>query len=98
MATTKRISIRLTPEAEEKLEELTRESGMKPSEVVRELILNGKVAKCDCEEYRKILYHLSRIGNNINQIAKKANLEKELDEKILNELKKIKELLEILTE
>ena len=46
-----------------------------------------------CKDESAKIYHLSRIGNNLNQLAHYANKEREIDEKILKELQEIREYL-----
>ena len=94
------IKVRLTPSERKKIEEIISEYGVKNlSEFIREIILLGsyKVGKEECEQLQSnLLYELHKIGVNINQIAKYANIEKELDVKVLKELQKINEQLSIL--
>ena len=46
-----------------------------------------------CKDKRAIINHLSRIGNNLNQLAHYANKKRDIDEKIQKELQEIKEYL-----
>lgn len=41
-------------------------------------------------EIQKYLYELNKIGNNLNQIAKKVNFNRKLDNEVLDELGKIR--------
>lgn len=49
-----------------------------------------------CKDESAKIYQLSRIGNNLNQLAHYANKERDIDEKILKELQEIKEYLKAL--
>ena len=49
-----------------------------------------------CKDERAIINHLSRIGNNLNQLAHYANKKRDIDEKIQKELQEIKEYLKAL--
>ena len=62
------------------------------SNYVRQLLENGKVV--ERVDNKKELYHLNKIGNNINQVAKKINSVKSyrtIDSKIYMMLLSIKE-------
>lgn len=54
-------------------------------------LLNHLVNKNEISNTFKILKELKKQGNNLNQIAHYTNIEKLLDIKILEEIKKIKE-------
>ncbi|BCD61142.1 MULTISPECIES: plasmid mobilization relaxosome protein MobC [unclassified Nitratiruptor] len=99
---TERIIARLTPSEKKQFQKIVNEYGVKNlSEFIRSVLLTGsyKVTSEECENLRSnLIYELNRIGNNLNQIARYANIEKELDVRILEELSKIKELLEMLTD
>ena len=64
------------------------------SEYVRYLIKNSKKdgKEDECEgDMQELSYHLSRIGNNLNQLAyilNKANLENKVDDKLIEEMTK----------
>ena len=55
------------------LEEQARITGLKKEPFVRSLIMNKKVSAHPSDEYTKLLRELSAIGNNVNQLAHKAN-------------------------
>ena len=46
--------------------------------------------------YREMMGHLGRIGNNLNQIARHANIKKELDREVLERLKTAEKALAVL--
>jgi len=43
------------------------------SEYIRQMALNGCILEVDHSDIKRYIYELNRIGNNINQLAKKAN-------------------------
>lgn len=42
------------------------------------MLLSGEIKYVDYSELKKVLYEINRIGNNINQIARLANLYEEI--------------------
>lgn len=71
-------------------------AGMSKSQYLRNMILYGAAHKRSLltqEESEKVLYELNRIGNNINQIAWRANTLKGADKNTLLELKEQFDLL-----
>ncbi len=96
----KTISFRLTPSEKEKLNELIEQHKVKNiSDFIRQIILTGKFKTTkQAQNYERLLYEINKIGNNINQIAKLCNIEKQIDIKALEELAKIEEELSILLE
>jgi len=78
---TARLEMRLFPEEMEILEKKAAKHGMNKTEYLRDLILFGGVRETkreilSDENFKKLLYELNRIGNNINQIAYNSNLKK----------------------
>ena len=65
------------------------------SSFTREMLKNGKII--EKQDNNKILYHLNKIGNNINQVARFANKNKYLDIQIYNLLVEIKSYIDNLT-
>ena len=96
----KTISFRLTPTEKEKLDNLVKEHKVKNiSDFIRQVVLTGKFKTTQAQQnYERLLYEINKIGNNINQIAKLCNIEKQIDIKALEELAKIEEELSILLE
>lgn len=79
----KQLQIRLLDDEKKLLEEKTKKSKLTKSEYVRMLIAYGgargiKINHSD-EEARKLCYELNRIGNNVNQIAYRVNLNSTVD-------------------
>ena len=96
----KTISFRLTPTEKEKLDNLVKEYQVKNvSDFIRQVVLTGKFKTTkQAQNYERLLYEINKIGNNINQIAKHCNIEKQVDIKVLEQLAKIEEELSILLE
>ena len=73
------IAVRLTDEQITKIEKLAEELGLKRSETFRKIIDNIDEEKIinelkkHTETYRDVAFEMSRIGSNINQIARKLN-------------------------
>lgn len=88
-----KLSFRLSNEDAEKLKIITQDSGLSASEFIRKVILNNEINIIKKEDTIKVIYHLNKMGNNLNQIAhgiNKAFLEnivtEELMEKYLRQL------------
>ena len=103
-STLKQIKVNFTLEHHEKLTYLAKESGLTKAQWIRtqlnttfenprEPSVKRVYKKADPE----LLYHLNKIGNNLNQIATHANTKKTLDMQILIQLvsieKSLKQLL-----
>jgi len=71
----RKLTIRLDDETYNKLKEKTEELGITQSQYLRQVILKGRAVK-KCKDLPSLILHLSRIGNNINQIAKNLNIAK----------------------
>ena len=71
------------------LEAKADEAEITKSEYVRNMILFGNVferTNFTREEAQAILYELNRIGNNLNQVAYRANANKTIDDRDFNDL------------
>ena len=68
-----RVEIRLNDNEDIKLHNLMRETGFNASQLIRSLILHTDIKTRPPDEYPKLIRELSAIGNNVNQIARKAN-------------------------
>lgn len=77
-------------------------AGMNESKYVRELILHGGVDATHAEDRRKLIRQISGIATNINQMAKRCNENKHIDNsdvfRLTFELGDIKKLLQQLME
>jgi len=70
----RRLGIRLTNEEENLIHERMKDSGIDNlSAYIREMALNGYMINVDVTNVKEMCRLLSRYGNNINQIAKRAN-------------------------
>lgn len=68
-----RLEVRLNDSEDIKLHELIRETGFNASQLIRSLISRTEIKTRPPDELPKLLCELSAIGNNVNQIARKAN-------------------------
>lgn len=68
-----RLEVRLNDSEDVKLHELMYETGFNASQLIRSLILRTEIKTRPPDELPKLLRELSAIGNNVNQIARKAN-------------------------
>lgn len=72
--------------------------GMKMSQYIRELILEGETVDVSRLEHRRdIINQIARVGNNINQVAHMANATRSVSEHqiriLLDEMDEIKKLI-----
>ena len=88
MAKEIRKTIRFSSEEYSKIEELMSEHNLTFSEFARGAILKKKI-KLPIE--RELLYQLNKIGNNLNQIAKRINQKEKFS--VLTELVQIEKSL-----
>ena len=93
------VNIRLTMEEQFFVEKQAVFYGISVVEYLRRRALNKQLPKHTISPInRELLISLGRIGNNINQLTKKAN-QNILDKYVLNkELKELKELKEVLNQ
>ena len=69
-----RISVRLTEEEHRLLKEKMARIGVTNQEAfLRKMALDGYILRLDLPELKEILSQLRYMGNNVNQIAKRAN-------------------------
>ena len=91
-----RLELTLTDDEKSRLEELSTAAGKKPTEYVRELIMNGKVDAVLTAEERKLITDLSKMGTNIwktrNTLIALINEKKENKQRIPDLQKTIDEL------
>lgn len=99
-----RFEIRLFDEEVEILENKAKIQGLSKTEYIREIILyseikNNKRNILSDENFKKLLYEINRIGNNINQIAYNSNLIKSTGrEEIKNLKEQYENLLQLYTD
>ena len=88
----------LTDDENCRLKELCSKTGLSKDALIRQLILNKELKERINPDYKKLLWHIDRIGSNINQIAHRVtstSLVKEADiEATREEVKKIRRELE----
>lgn len=76
-----RLDVRLFEEENAILEQKARAKGVNKSDYICDLIFDSEVTTgnkqiLQDENFKKLLYELNRIGNNINQIAYNSNLKR----------------------
>ncbi len=90
-----KISIRVSPTEREKLNQIREKLNITISELFRTWLEDATkmidYVLLRCKYYRKIFVELNKIGNNINQIARKVNANDKVSLAILKELEKIYE-------
>lgn len=89
------LHIMLNDNEDIKLHNLMRETGFNASQLIRSLILHTEIKTRPPDEYPKLLRELSAIGNNVNQIARKAN---STDTVSAAEITKMRKAFDILSE
>ena len=67
------LSVRLKPEDKRKLRQLTEQSGLRPSTIIRKLIHGTEIKPRRPEGLKELALAVNREGRNINQIARNAN-------------------------
>ena len=67
----KQLSFRVNEEEYQKLQERVQESGKNQQEYILSCVLDKKIVNTD--GIKEIIPELKRIGNNLNQIAKRCN-------------------------
>jgi len=88
------VYLRLNEKEKYVLDVKFKESGLATeSDFLRRLILFSDVYIPDFDEVRKMNHLLGKLGNNINQIAKKANTYDEVTRKNIAEVKEMMEQL-----
>ena len=88
----KQLNIRLNDSEIAYIKEKADYSGKNLSEFCRQTLINGLVLKTNTELVKEVLVQLTRIGTNINQIAKAINLYK--SEVTIEDYNKIREQVE----
>ena len=92
------MSIRVSERERREIEEKAAATGMTPAAYIRTMALDGgNVDMTSHEDRQKLMYELSTIGNNINQIARMANtnvfISKSDVQEVNEQLKQIQRLL-----
>lgn len=79
-----RIDIMLNDEEYAKLKSDVEKSKTSQSDYIRRLILNKKIREKPDDRFYDVMFQLTHIGNNLNQIAHKANYLNEIDKVFYN--------------
>lgn len=77
-----RFEMKLSYEELEKLKNDSAKAGITKSEYVRRLIMNYVIKEKPDDRFYDVMMQLTAIGNNLNQIAHKANYLNEIDKDI----------------
>jgi hypothetical protein len=82
---TRSVGIKLTPTERKELESAAAEQGARLSDYVRELCLKREApvvaATRRNPDAKALLFELSAIGNNLNQLARRANIHDEMPDR-----------------
>ena len=94
----KNYTVRLSEQEQKTLLKKAGECGMKPSQYIRKLITEGGMVDVSLPEQRRdLINQIARIGNNVNQIAHRANAGKWISEwsvkRVEENLKEIQTLM-----
>ena len=68
-----RVTVRFTDAEKKSLEAKAKEAGVTTAEYVRRIACERPLDYVAVKQYNDLVYEVSRIGNNINQIAHNAN-------------------------
>ena len=74
-----RIQVRLTDDELHEFEDNVKASGLGKEGYLRKLIKNIQPGPMPSDELVETIHHLRKIGNNLNQIAYKANINGDID-------------------
>lgn len=86
---TNKLNFYVEDEVREKLEKLTKESGLTMTAVISKLIMNREIKPLPTEELCRIYKELNHIGANIYQIAYIANSEKHISDGRMDEVARL---------
>ena len=94
----KNYTVRLSEKEQRTLAQKAGECGMKPSQYIRKLITEGGMVDMSLPEQRRdLINQIARIGNNVNQIAHRANADRWISEwsvkRVEDHLKEIHDLM-----
>lgn len=82
-----RLEIRLTPEEKRKIAYNAKLMGITKTEYISLCVRRRRIVVC--EDFPKLIFHLSKIGNNINQIAAVANTNKTISQSSIDEVRNL---------
>lgn len=92
--------MRLSEQEQKTLLKKSGECGLKASEYIRKLIMEGSMVDVFLPEQRRdFINQIARIGNNINQIAHRANTDKWISERSVKSVEEnLKEIQKLMRE
>jgi len=80
------------------LDQFNKNYNFSRNKLIKEILYQVSERKCPQikkeDKILKLIYEINKIGNNINQIAKKVNFTKKLDRDVLEQLGEIKNKLD----
>ena len=88
-----KISVRLNEQEHTHLKRLSETTGLKMEPLVRQLILGRELKPRPPENLAALLWQMSAMGNNINQIAKVANSSKFIRSEDMEAIQKMQDEL-----
>lgn len=69
--------VMLTEQEAEQIEKNMNETGIETfGDYARKMLLDGYIVKADFSAVREVAHQLSKIGNNVNQVARRVNTDK----------------------
>ena len=80
-----RFEMKLSYDEDDKLKRDSQKANLTKSEYVRRLIMNCRLKEKPDDRFYDILRNLTKIGNNLNQIAYKANYNNLIDKNYYDE-------------
>ena len=83
-----RVDIMLNEEEHRKLKSDVEKTKMSTSGYIRNLIMGSKVREKPDDRFYDVMFQMTKIGNNLNQIAHKANYLNVIDKEKYEELAK----------
>ena len=91
-----KVTVRLSSKEHAHLKKQADNAGLKMEPYIRRLSAGKEISPRPPEEYYKILTELNHIGNNINQIARVANSERNITTNKINEaVKMVDDIMDI---
>ena len=96
----KNYTVRLSEQEQKTLLKKSAECGLKASEYIRKLIMEGGMVDVSLPEQRRdFINQIARIGNNVNQIAHRANADKWISERSVKSVEEnLKEIQKLMRE
>ena len=93
-------TVRLSEKEEELMKVAADANGLQASEYIRELIIHGGTVDTSMTtDRRDLINQISKVGNNINQLARLANTDKKADDYMLSRVSGyMQELMKLMME